>query len=65
MRIKLADYPNWKQVEEKEYINQYFNNEEFKGNVSLLKVIKVKDETWIEIPSGFICAKYGDKVYVK
>ena len=43
MKIKLADYPNWKQVEEKQYINQYFNNEEFKGNVSLLKVIKVKE----------------------
>lgn len=33
--------------------------------VTCLNVIKVKDETWIEIPSGFICAKYGDKVYVK
>lgn len=33
--------------------------------VTCLKVIKVKDETWIEIPSGYICAKYGDKVYVK
>lgn len=33
--------------------------------VTCLKVIKVKDETWLEIPSGFICAKYGDKVYVK
>lgn len=33
--------------------------------VTCLKVIKVKDETWIEIPSGYICAKYGEKVYVK
>lgn len=33
--------------------------------VTCLKVIKVKDETWLQIPSGFICAKYGDKVYVK
>lgn len=33
--------------------------------VTCLKVISVKDETWIEIPSGYICAKYGDKVYVK
>lgn len=33
--------------------------------VTCLKVIKVKDETWIEIPSGFICAKYGEKIYVK
>lgn len=33
--------------------------------VTCLKVIKVKDETWIEIPSGYICGKYGDKVYVK
>lgn len=33
--------------------------------VTCLKVIKVKDEIWLEIPSGFICAKYGDKIYVK
>lgn len=33
--------------------------------VTCLKVIKVIDETWLEIPSGFICGKYGDKVYVK
>ena len=33
--------------------------------VTCLNVIKVKDETWIEIPSGFICAKYGEKIYVK
>ena len=33
--------------------------------VTCKNVIKVKDETWLEIPSGFICAKYGDKVYVK
>lgn len=33
--------------------------------VTCKKVITVKDEIWLEIPSGFICAKYGDKVYVK
>lgn len=33
--------------------------------VTCLKVIKVIDETWLQIPSGFICAKYGEKVYVK
>lgn len=33
--------------------------------VTCLKVIKVKDEIWLEIPSGYICAKYGVKVYVK
>lgn len=33
--------------------------------VTCKNVIKVKDETWLEIPSGYICAKYGDKVYVK
>lgn len=38
--------------------------------VTCLKVIKnginmSKDEIWLQIPSGFICAKYGDKVYVK
>lgn len=33
--------------------------------VTCKKVIKVKDEIWLEIPSGYICGKYGDKVYVK
>lgn len=33
--------------------------------VTCLNIIKVIDETWLQIPSGFICAKYGDKVYVK
>lgn len=33
--------------------------------VSCKKVIEKTNETWLEIPSGFICAKYGDKIYVK
>ena len=42
MRQKYADYPNWKRVLEKEYKNKYFDNEDFKGNISLLKAVKVK-----------------------
>lgn len=33
--------------------------------VTCLKIIKKENQIWLEIPSGFICAKYGDKVYVK
>lgn len=33
--------------------------------VSCKNIIKKSNEIWIEIPSGFICAKYGDKIYVK
>lgn len=38
--------------------------------VTCLKVIKnginmSKNEIWLQIPSGFICAKYGEKIYVK
>ena len=38
--------------------------------VTCLKVIKnginmSKGDIWLQIPSGFICAKYGEKVYVK
>lgn len=33
--------------------------------VTCLKIVKKDDYIWIQIPSGFICAKYGDKVYVK
>ena len=44
MRQKYADYPNWKRVLEKEYKNKYFDNEDFKGNISLLKAVKVKEK---------------------
>lgn len=44
MRKKYADYPNWKEVEEKKYINKYFNNKEFQGNISLLTVVKVNEK---------------------
>lgn len=33
--------------------------------VTCLKIVKKENQIWLEIPSGFICAKYGDKVYVK
>lgn len=33
--------------------------------VTCLKVVKKEEHIWIQIPSGFICAKYGDIVYVK
>lgn len=33
--------------------------------VTCKNVIKNQDETWLEIPSGYICAKYGDRIYVK
>lgn len=33
--------------------------------VSCLKIVKKENQIWLEIPSGFICAKYGDIVYVK
>lgn len=33
--------------------------------VSCLKIVKKDNQIWLEIPSGFICAKYGDKIYVK
>lgn len=47
MRQKYADYPNWKIVLEKEYKNKYFNNEDFKGNISLLKAVKVKEKLMV------------------
>lgn len=42
MKKKFADYPNWDRVNRKRYINKYFNNEEFKGNISLLTAVDVK-----------------------
>ena len=44
MKRKYADYPGWERVLEKEYKNKYFNNDDFKGNVSLLTAVKVKEK---------------------
>lgn len=44
MKKKYADYPNWEKVYEKNYVNKYFNNSDFKGNISLLTVVKVKEK---------------------
>lgn len=33
--------------------------------ITCKKIIIKSNEIWLEIPSGFICAKYGDKIYVK
>ena len=48
MKRKYADYPNWEIVLEKEYKNKYFNNSDFKGNISLLTAVKVKEKIVIE-----------------
>lgn len=42
MKRKFADYQNWDRVEKKDYINKYFNNDDFKGNISLLTAVRVK-----------------------
>lgn len=33
--------------------------------VTIKNIIKKTNQIWLEIPSGYICGKYGDKVYVK
>ena len=44
MKRKYADYPNWDRVLEKKYKNIYFDNEDFKGSISLLTAVKVKEK---------------------
>lgn len=44
MKLKHADFPNWERVNKKGYINKYFNNEDFKGNISLLTAEEVKEK---------------------
>jgi len=48
MKRKYADYPNWKRAEEKEYINKYFDNDDFKGNAGILYCKKVKEKLFVE-----------------
>jgi len=47
MKLKYADYPNWNRVNQKKYINKYFNNDDFSGNISLLTAEKVKQKLTI------------------
>ena len=49
MKRKFADYQNWKDVEEKRYINEYFDNDDFKGNISLLTAVKVKEKLVVDM----------------
>lgn len=49
MKRKYADYPNWERVEKKKYVNKYFDNEDFKGNISLLHVLKVKEKLVVDV----------------
>ena len=44
MKLKHADFPNWERVNKKGYINKYFSNEDFKGNISLLTAEEVKEK---------------------
>ena len=49
MKRKYANYQNWKDVEEKRYVNKYFNNDDFKGNISLLTAMKVKKKLVVDM----------------
>ena len=49
MKRKFADYQNWDRVEQKGYINKYFNNDDFKGNISLLTAVKVKEKLIVDM----------------
>lgn len=58
MKRKYADFPNWDKVLEKDYKNRYFDNNDFKGNISLLTVVKVKkqiinEDNIISLDNGF------------
>ena len=58
MKRKYADYPNWERILKKEYKNRYFDNNDFKGNISLLTAVKVKEklvvgDNFVIIDDGF------------
>ena len=58
MKRKYADYPNWERILKKEYKKRYFDNNDFKGNISLLTAVKVKEklvvgDNFVIIDDGF------------
>lgn len=49
MKRKYANYQNWEKVEKKDYSNKYFNNDDFKGNISLLTALKVNEKSVVDM----------------
>ena len=62
-RIKLYDELTYDG--KKHAYNQYYGVLKPNTKVTCLATIKTNDQTWLKIPSGFICAKNGEKIYVK
>lgn len=48
MKRKFANYPNWKPVIEKSFVTHYFDEEDFKGYITLLTALKVKEKMIVE-----------------
>ncbi|OGO76769.1 MAG: hypothetical protein A2Y23_05885 [Clostridiales bacterium GWB2_37_7] len=49
MKRKYADRPNWKRVLSRKMITEKLDNEEFKGNVVLIYIEKVREALWVEL----------------
>ena len=43
MKRKYADSPGWDKLKSKKFISKYFNNDEFKGNICLIRDIQVNE----------------------
>ncbi|MBT2660040.1 DUF402 domain-containing protein [Bacillus sp. ISL-45] len=55
LKRKYGDRADWLRVVQREFIQDYFNEERFKGYVTLLKVIKVTDPLELEYGDKKIC----------
>lgn len=55
MKRKYGNRPNWSRVLEKEYAQTYLDTEHFKGYITLIKFIKVKEPLWVNYNDHKIC----------
>lgn len=55
MKRKYGDRSDWKRVPEKEYVQLYLENIDFKGHITLLKLKKVTEPLYVNYYDQNIC----------
>lgn len=55
LKRKYGDHANWKRVLKKEYTSLFFDEDQFRGNVTLLKVHQVSEASYYHYGEKSVC----------
>jgi uncharacterized protein len=55
LKRKYGDRLNWKRVLEREYAQSFFETENFKGHITLLKIVKVAEPLYVKYYDRSVC----------